>query len=214
MVDSTRWGQWNIRFGVAAQLTDGLRFSAAVQPASTALVQWDYRNRVTPEDNSSETNLTFELYDDQEFRYQLPTVVQFGLAQTLGTKAAVSAVWVYHSKVDALISSPLNYYDLGRQMADELHAHQQFRLGGEYRLTEAWTARGGVQWSESGTDFDDHSSYQMLGLGLGYQERDWGVDLAYNALRASGSIQNPGDGQSWDLGANHQRGTVTYRARF
>ena len=54
----------------------------------------------------------------------------------------------------------------------------------------------------------------MLGLGLGYQERDWGVDLAYNALRASGSIQNPGDGQSWDLGANHQRGTVTYRARF
>jgi long-subunit fatty acid transport protein len=215
VVDSTRWGQWNIRFGVAAQLTDGLRFSAAVQPASTALVQWDYRNRVTPEANSSETNLTaFELYDDQEFRYQLPTVVQFGLAQTLGTKAAVSAVWVYHSTVDALINSPLNYYDLGRQMANELQAHQQFRLGGEYRLTEAWTARGGVQWSESGTVFDDHSSYQMLGLGLGYQERDWGVDLAFNALRTSGSIQNPGDGQSWDLGANHQRGTVTYRARF
>jgi long-subunit fatty acid transport protein len=215
VVDSTRWGQWNIRFGVAAQLTDGLRFSAAVQPASTALVQWDYRNRVTPEANSSETTLTaFELYDDQEFRYQLPTVVQFGLAQTLGTKAALSAVWVYHSTVDALISSPLNYYDLGRQMADELQAHQQFRLGGEYRLNEAWTARGGVQWSESGTIFDDHSSYQMLGLGLGYQERDWGVDVAFNALRTSGSIRNPGDGQSWDLGANHQRGTVTYRARF
>lgn len=215
VVDSTRYGQWNIRLGVAAQLTEGLRASAAIQPASSALVQWDYRNRVTPEANSSETTLTpFELYDDREFRYQLPTVIQLGLAQTFGTRGVLSAVWVRHSKVDALISNPLNYYDLGREMASELRSHQQFRVGGEYRLSESWSTRAGVQWSESGTTFNDHSSYQMLGLGIGYQERDWGMDVAYNAVRSGGSIKNPGISLDWNLPTVHQRLTVTYKARF
>jgi long-subunit fatty acid transport protein len=99
-------------------------------------------------------------------------------------------------------------------MAIELRGHQQFRFGGEYRLSEAWSTRAGVQWSESGTTFNDHSSYQMLGLGIGYQERDWGMDVAYNAVRSGGIVKNPGNSLDWSLPNVHQRITATYRARF
>ncbi len=215
VVDSTRWGQWTVRFGAAVQATPTLRLSAAVQPAGSAQVQWDYRNRVTPEATNPESNLTpFELYDDQEFWYQMPVQVQLGAAQTFGGRGVLSAVWVHTGDVEALISSPLNYYDLGRQMAEELQANQQFRLGGEYRLTEAWTARGGIQWSESGTTFADHSSFRMLGLGGGYQERDWTLDVAYQITARSGSIDLPATGTDWALPARQDRLTATYRVRF
>ena len=215
VVDSSRWGQWTLRLGAAVQATPSLRLSAALQPAGTAQVQWNYRSRVTPVATNPESNLTpFELYDEQEFWYQMPIQLQFGAAQTFGTRGVVSAVWVHTGAVDALISKPLEYYDLGREMARELRAHQQFRVGGEYRLTEAWTARGGLQWAQSGTEFSDHSAYRMLGLGGGYQERDWGFDLAYQFVARSGSINEPASGENWALNTSHQRLSATYRVRF
>ena len=215
VVDSSLWRLWSLRLGVAFQATENLRISAALQPATTAEVNWEYRNRVRPEANDPEVALTpFELYDKQEFRYQLPVQMQLGFARTFGTQAALTGVWIYHGAVNALISSPLSYYDIGRAMADELLAHQQFRLGGEYRLSEEWTARSGFQWSGAGTVFSDHSAQRMLGLGIGYQELDYAVDLAYNLIQSSGSIKPPGGGGDWLLPTLHQRITGTYRLRF
>ena len=215
VVDSSNWSLWSLRLGVAFQATEHLRISAAIQPATTAEVDWEYRNRVRPEANDPEVALTpFELFDKQKFSYQLPVQMQLGVARTFGTKAALTGVWIYHGAVNALISSPLSYYDIGRAMADELLAHQQFRLGGEYRLSEAWTARSGFQWSGAGTVFSDHSAQRMLGLGLGYQELEYAVDLAYNLVQSSGSIKPPGGGGDWLLPTLHQRITGTYRLRF
>lgn len=215
VVDSSRWGQWTLRLGAAVQATPTLRLSAAVQPAGSALVQWDYRNRVTPVATNPASNVTpFELYDDQEFRYQMPVLLQLGAAQTFQGRSVLSAVWVYTGAVKALISKPLDYYDLGREMASELRGHHQVRVGGEYRLTEAWTARGGVQWAQSGTEFSDHSAYQMAAIGCGYQERDWSFDVAYQYVSRAGSIQEPASGQNWDLRTAHQRLSATYRVRF
>ena len=214
VVDSSNWSLWSLRLGVAFQATKNLRISAAIQPATTAEVDWEYRNRVRPEANDPEVALTpFELFDKQKFRYQLPFQMQLGFARTFGTKAALTGVWIYYGSVNALIGSPLSYYDIGRAMADELQAHQQFKLGGEYRLSEAWTVRSGFQWSGAATIFSDHSAQRMLGLGIGYQELEYALDLAYNLVQSSGSI-NPPCGGDWVLPALHQRITATYRARF
>lgn len=215
VVDSSDWSLWSLRLGLAFQATENLRISAALQPATTAEVDWKYRNRVRPEANDPSADLTsFELYDKQEFGYQLPILMQLGVARTFGTQAALTGVWIYHGAVNALISRPLSYYDIGRAMADELMAHHQFRLGGEYRLSEAWTARSGLQWSGSATIFSDHSAQRMLGLGIGYQELEYAVDLAYNLVQSSGSIKPPGGGGDWILPTLHQRITGTYRVRF
>lgn len=215
VVDSSNWSLWSLRLGIAFQATENLRISAALQPATTTEVDWDYRNRVSPEANDPAVTLTsFELFDKQKFRYQLPVQMQLGVARTFGTKAALTGVWIYHGAVNALISSPLSYYDIGRAMADELRTHQQFRLGGEYRLSEEWTARSGFQWSGSATIFSDHSAQRMLGLGIGYQELEYALDLAYNLVQSSGSI-NPADCVGdWILPTLHQRITGTYRFRF
>ena len=214
VVDSSNWSLWSLRLGVAFQATKNLRISAALQPATTAEVDWEYRNRVRPEANDPEVALTpFELFDKQKFKYQLPFQMQLGFARTFGTKAALTGVWIYYGSVNALIGSPLSYYDIGRAMADELQAHQQFKLGGEYRLSEAWTVRSGFQWSGAATIFSDHSAQRMLGLGIGYQELEYALDLAYNLVQSSGSI-NPPCGGDWVLPALHQRITATYRARF
>jgi len=107
VIDSSRWGQWTLRLGAAVQATPTLRLSAAVQPAGAALVQWDYRNRVTPVATNPATNVPpFELYDDQEFRYQMPVILQLGAAQTFQGRSVLSAVWVYTGAVQALISKP------------------------------------------------------------------------------------------------------------
>lgn len=215
VIDSSHWRLWSLRLGVAFQATENLRISAALQPATTAEVDWEYRNRVRPEANDPSIDLTsFELYDKQEFRYQLPVQMQLGFARTFGTNAALTGVWIYHGAVNALISSPLSYYDIGRAMADELLAHQQLRLGGEYRLSEAWTARSGFQWSGSATIFSDHSAQRMLGLGIGYQELEYAIDLAYNLVQTNGRINPPGGGGDWILPTLHQRITGTYRVRF
>ena len=215
VVDSSNWSLWSLKLGIAFQATKNLRISAALQPATTTEVDWDYRNRVSPEANDPAVTLTsFELFDKQKFRYQLPVQMQLGVARTFGTKAALTGVWIYHGAVNALISSPLSYYDIGRAMADELRTHQQFRLGGEYRLSEEWTARSGFQWSGSATIFSDHSAQRMLGLGIGYQELEYALDLAYNLVQSNGSIKPPGGGGDWLLPTLHQRITGTYRARF
>ena len=215
VVDSSNWSLWSLKLGIAFQATKNLRISAALQPATTTEVDWDYRNRVSPEANDPAVTLTsFELFDKQKFRYQLPVQMQLGVARTFGTKAALTGVWIYHGAVNALISSPLSYYDIGRSMADELRTHQQFRLGGEYRLTEEWTARSGFQWSGSATIFSDHSAQRMLGLGIGYQELEYALDLAYNLVQSSGSINPAGCVGDWILPTLHQRITGTYRFRF
>lgn len=215
VVDSSNWSLWSLKLGIAFQATKNLRISAALQPATTTEVDWDYRNRVSPEANDPTVTLTsFELFDKQKFRYQLPVQMQLGVARTFGTKAALTGVWIYHGAVNALISSPLSYYDIGRSMADELRAHQQFRLGGEYRLSEEWTARSGFQWSGSATIFSDHSAQRMLGLGIGYQELEYALDLAYNLVQSSGSINPAGCVGDWILPTLHQRITGTYRFRF
>ena len=215
VVDSSNWSLWSLKLGIAFQATKNLRISAALQPATTTEVDWDYRNRVSPEANDPAVTLTsFELFDKQKFRYQLPVQMQLGVARTFGTKAALTGVWIYHGAVNALISSPLSYYDIGRSMADELRTHQQFRLGGEYRLTEEWTARSGFQWSGSATIFSDHSAQRMLGLGIGYQELEYALDLAYNLVQSSGSINPAGCVGDWILPTLHQRITGTYRVRF
>jgi mannose-6-phosphate isomerase class I len=54
----------------------------------------------------------------------------------------------------------------------------------------------------------------MLGLGGGYQERDWGFDLAYQFVARSGSINEPASGENWALNTSHQRLSATYRVRF
>ena len=215
VVDSSNWSLWSLKLGIAFQATKNLRISAALQPATTTEVDWDYRNRVSPEANDPAVTLTsFELFDKQKFRYQLPVQMQLGVARTFGTKAALTGVWIYHGAVNALISSPLSYYDIGRAMADELRTHQQFRLGGEYRLSEEWTARSGFQWSGSATIFSDHSAQRMLGLGIGYQELEYALDLAYNLVQSSGSINPAGCVGDWILPTLHQRITGTYRFRF
>ena len=215
VVDSSNWSLWSLKLGIAFQATKNLRISAALQPATTTEVDWDYRNRVSPEANDPAVTLTsFELFDKQKFRYQLPVQMQLGVARTFGTKAALTGVWIYHGPVNALISSPLSYYDIGRAMADELRTHQQFRLGGEYRLSEEWTARSGFQWSGSATIFSDHSAQRMLGLGIGYQELEYALDLAYNLVQSSGSINPAGFVGDWILPTLHQRITGTYRFRF
>jgi long-subunit fatty acid transport protein len=215
VVDSSNWSLWSLKLGIAFQATKNLRISAALQPATTTEVDWDYRNRVSPEANDPAVTLTsFELFDKQKFRYQVPVQMQLGVARTFGTKAALTGVWIYHGAVNALISSPLSYYDIGRAMADELRTHQQFRLGGEYRLSEEWTARSGFQWSGSATIFSDHSAQRMLGLGIGYQELEYALDLAYNLVQSSGSINPAGCVGDWILPTLHQRITGTYRVRF
>ena len=215
VVDSSNWSLWSLKLGIAFQATKNLRISAALQPATTTEVDWDYRNRVSPEANDPAVTLTsFELFDKQKFRYQLPVQMQLGVARTFGTKAALTGVWIYHGAVNALISSPLSYYDIGRAMADELRTHQQFRLGGEYRLSEEWTARSGFQWSGSATIFSDHSAQRMIGLGIGYQELEYALDLAYNLVQSSGSINPAGCVGDWILPTLHQRITGTYRFRF
>ena len=215
VVDSSNWSLWSLKLGIAFQANKNLRISAALQPATTTEVDWDYRNRVSPEANDPAVTLTsFELFDKQKFRYQLPVQMQLGVARTFGTKAALTGVWIYHGAVNALISSPLSYYDIGRAMADELRTHQQFRLGGEYRLSEEWTARSGFQWSGSATIFSDHSAQRMLGLGIGYQELEYALDLAYNLVQSSGSINPAGCVGDWILPTLHQRITGTYRFRF
>ena len=215
VVDSSNWSLWSLKLGIAFQATKDLRISAALQPATTTEVDWDYRNRVSPEANDPAVTLTsFELFDKQKFRYQLPVQMQLGVARTFGTKAALTGVWIYHGAVNALISSPLSYYDIGRAMADDLRTHQQFRLGGEYRLSEEWTARSGFQWSGSATIFSDHSAQRMLGLGIGYQELEYALDLAYNLVQSSGSINPAGCVGDWILPTLHQRITGTYRFRF
>ncbi|MEY3694097.1 MAG: hypothetical protein RL157_1421 [Bacteroidota bacterium] len=215
VVDSTRWGQWTVRLGAALQASPTLRLSAAVQPGTMARVQWDYRNRVTPTATQPESNLTpFELYDEQTFSYQLPAQVQVGAAQTVASRGAICAVWTYTGAVNAVISDPLDYYELGRVLATELRAHHQVRVGGEYRATEEWTIRGGYQWSESGTEFADHSAFQMMGLGAGYQERDWGFDVAYQLTARTGSIKNPATQEDWALNTLNQRLSATYKVRF
>ncbi len=215
VVDSSNWSLWSLKLGIAFQATKNLRISAALQPATTTEVDWDYRNRVSPEANDPAVTLTtFELFDKQKFRYQLPIQMQLGVARTFGTQAALTGIWIYHGAVNALISSPLSYYDIGRAMADELRTHQQFRLGGEYRLSEEWTARSGFQWSGSATIFSDHSAQRMLGLGIGYQELEYALDLAYNLVQSSGSINPAGCVGDWILPTLHQRITGTYRFRF
>lgn len=64
-------------------------------------------------------------------------------------------------------------------------------------------------------DFDGSYSWtNTQAFHEGYQELEYALDLAYNLVQASGSINPLGGDENWILPTLHQRITGTYRIRF
>jgi len=60
-----------------------------------------------------------------------------------------------------------------------------FRIGGEYRITKSFSARGGFAYfanpiTVNEQQTDENLSRQQINFGLGYRLATWNIDLSYS----------------------------------
>jgi hypothetical protein len=173
------------------------------------------------------------------YSYKLETplrAVLSGVVQ-LGSKGMVSADYEYiNYPKNKIVHAGDNwdYSDQNTEIQNMFHASSNIRLGGEYRVTENLSVRGGLQflgnpWNnsyipENSTEAislpkkDD--SYTTYSAGIGYRQQGFFIDFAYrlSAVTEKHFVHEP----SWNdyssslatLNSSYSQATITFGFRF
>jgi len=180
----------NARFGLIYKL-DNLRFGASIRTPSvfsmTDNYTTDIRSRYQNPDDVFEAKSDAGFF---EYRIRTPWHFMGSVAGVVGKKAILSAQYERINFSGGELRNANSGADADFSVTNELisqafSASDIFRIGGEYRITKSFSARGGFAYfanpitaNEQQTDED--LNRQEISFGLGYRLASWYVDLSYS----------------------------------
>ena len=198
----------SLKLGMLWAPVDGLRLGAAIHTPFYSTVHEMYEGSMCTDDERCEDWENF--YDDWYFELRTPWEYQLSAAYIIGNKGLISVEYDardYSSMKYApsrQYSMPKSYFkDANNKLSDCLQTQQTFKVGAEYRISKAVSARAGYALTTSPYTDDaynatinpnDHgivySSYtkpnfQTLGdqsylsFGAGWRGKNWTLDAAY-----------------------------------
>jgi hypothetical protein len=180
----------NARLGVIYKL-DNLRFGASVRTPTVFSMTDNFTADITSRlQNPTKTYDAPSPAGFLEYRIRTPWHFMGSVAGVIGKKGILSAQYERinfsggelrnsNSSADADFSEINNFINQGYSASDI------FRIGGEYRITKSFSARGGFAYfanpitvNEQRTD--ENLNRQEISFGLGYRVATWYVDLSYS----------------------------------
>jgi hypothetical protein len=180
----------NARFGLIYKL-DNIRFGASVRTPTVFSMTDNFTSDIVSRyQNPPEA---FEARSDAgffEYRIRTPWHFMGSVAGVIGKKAILSAQYERinfsggelrnsNSSADADFSVINNFINQSYSASDI------FRIGGEYRITKSFSARGGFAYfanpiTVNEQQTDENLSRQQINFGLGYRLATWSIDLSYS----------------------------------
>jgi hypothetical protein len=176
-----------------------------------------------------------------KFNFESPFKAIISAAYLFGDKGLVSIDYEYSNYASGKFRDGYNYeykYDYSNQNSDIQKVFQatgNLRVGGEFRLTNNFSLRGGVQllgnpWVKNykpsdGISFDlanKNDSYRTYSTGFGYRQQNFFVDFAYRLSQIQEaskvhelSVSDPLNGNNIaSLNYLNNQATITFGFRF
>jgi hypothetical protein len=180
----------NARFGMIYKL-DNIRFGASVRTPTVFSMTDNFTSDIVSRyQNPTETIEALSDAGFFEYRIRTPWHFMGSVAGVIGKKAILSAQYERinfsggelrnsTSSADADFSEINNFINQGYSASDI------FRIGGEYRITKSFSARGGFAYfanpiTVNEQQTDENLNRQEISFGLGYRVATWYVDLSYS----------------------------------
>jgi long-chain fatty acid transport protein len=102
-------------------------------------------------------------------------------------KLEADVVWTDWDVVDNVVLSS-NTPAFNQKIPDHWKSGFEYRFGVQYDLSQHWVVRGGYAFGQNAIPSSTLSplvpdaNYHLLGLGVGYVQTDWTVDIAYQFI--------------------------------
>ena len=186
---------FNAKFGIIVKPIDQLRFGVALHtPTFYDLADYYYNDMYSSFDDGDNLE-AFSPDDEYEYQLQTPMKAIFSAAYIIGKQGLISVdyEWVDYSKVK--LSDGEDGYDFFSQNEDideSLESVGNLHVGGEFRLSEYFSLRGGFEYFPSPYKKAAYGIEQPNGNadtytysgGLGWKAGDFYLDLAYKHINA------------------------------
>jgi len=180
----------NARFGLIYKL-DNIRFGASVRTPTVFSMTDNFTSDIVSRyQNPPET---FEARSDAgffEYRIRTPWHFMGSVAGVIGKKAILSAQYERINFSGGELrnsnsSADTDFSGINNFINQSYSASDIFRIGGEYRITKSFSARGGFAYfanpiTVNEQQTDENLSRQQINFGLGYRLATWNIDLSYS----------------------------------
>ncbi len=180
----------NARFGFIYKL-DNLRFGGSVRTPTVFSMTDNFTSDIRSRyQNPTET---FEAQSDAgffEYRIRTPWHFMGSIAGVIGKKGILSAQYERINFGGGELrnsnsSADTDFSGINDLISQAYSASDIFRIGGEYRITKSFSARGGFAYfanpiTVNEQQTDENLSRQEISFGLGYRLATWYIDLSYS----------------------------------
>ena len=213
--DSAVSGGVRMRFGFLGRVGEGTRISGFLHAQSLATTRWHYRYRIMPgPSNPNGVGVEpFELYQDENLKLIQPGSGGMGIAQVFGSSGFLSAEYRFTPAPKRPIQSPLSFMGIGEEIAAELKAQHDMRIGAEWRQ-DAISFRAGIHHASRASHFVEHSGFTQFSMGMGVRNAQSFFDIALSTQFRQGKIIHPLEGYVWNLPAQEWMLVATYSVRL
>lgn len=180
----------NARFGMIYKL-DNIRFGASLRTPTVFSMTDNFTSDIVSRyQNPTETIEALSDAGFFEYRIRTPWHFMGSVAGVIGKKGILSAQYerINFSGGElrnSTSSADTDFSGVNNFISQSYSASDIFRVGGEYRITKSFSARGGFAYfanpitvNEQRTD--ENLNRQEISFGLGYRVATWYVDLSYS----------------------------------
>jgi len=180
----------NAKFGMIYKL-DNIRFGASIRTPTVFSMTDNFTSDIVSRyQNPTET---FEAQSDAgffEYRIRTPWHFMGSVAGVIGKKGILSAQYerINFSGGElrnSTSSADTDFSGVNNFISQSYSASDIFRVGGEYRITKSFSARGGFAYfanpiTVNEQQTDENLNRQEISFGLGYRVAAWYVDISYS----------------------------------
>ncbi len=185
---------YNAKFGVIVKPVDPLRLGVALHTPTFYDLHDSYYNDMYSSFDDGVRLEAFSPYGDYDYKLQTPLKAVFSAAYVIG-KAGLLSVdydWVNYSNMKLRDGgNGYDFYDENSEMDEVLKSVGNLHVGGEYRVSEYFSLRGGFEYFPSPYKKTADGIMQSNGDaktltysgGVGWKAGNFFVDMAYKHIR-------------------------------
>jgi hypothetical protein len=187
----TRGSGFNMKLGLIIVPTSAVRIGLAVHSPTWYSMSDRYSASISSQFEDGSFNQSDIQSPEGFYEYALTTPARFigDIGLVIGKRGFISAEYEYVNYAGAKLRNGVNStdnYSFGAENTAVKENYQNasnIRLGGEFRVTNHWSVRGGYALYGSPiksdvVDFD--ASRTNYSAGFGYKDRDFSLDFAYS----------------------------------